>query len=74
MSTSTKEIFDSKKNGLIYLYRKILPTLVKDGFIQRNAIGVRVNKEVRLKLGMKHGTDGYCPLLYAVIKKCEECD
>jgi hypothetical protein len=49
MSASTQEIFNSlRKNGFDISLSENPATLVKEGFIQRNAIGVRVNKEVRL--------------------------
>ena len=58
MSASTQEIFNSlKENGFeisLSELEKILPILVNEGFIQRNAVGVRVNKdEMSLKSGMR---------------------
>ena len=58
MPASTQEIFNSlKKNGFnmsLSELEKILPILVNEGFIQRNAVGVRVNKdEMSLKSGMR---------------------
>ena len=48
MSASTEEIFKIlKKNGFdisILELEKILAILIKVGFIQRNAIGVKVNR------------------------------